>query len=93
MAGGCEGLRARVARLIDEASREAEEAVAVALERLDWALLERAFKALERLLELRGDLDMWRPGECFDAGEFYSRIRAVRQGLRRALEASQAPQR
>lgn len=39
--------------------------------------LRRTIERIKRELEiLWKDLEAWKPGECFDFGEFYSRIRS-----------------
>ena len=58
----------------------------LALERGDWHSLERLFAAMERLAELRADLEARAAEECFDAGEFLSRLRAANAAIRAVEE-------
>ena len=78
----CARRRRALESYISRLASRASELVPLALERGDWRSLDRLFRAMERLAELRGDLEMWGPSECFDAGEFLSRLRAVEAGLR-----------
>ncbi len=77
----CAARRRAVESHIARLARRASELVPLALERGDLRALDMIFAAMTRLAELRGDLEMWREGECFDTGEFLSRLGAVERGL------------
>ncbi len=75
-------IASRINRLYNRAVRLQADAAVIG----DVKAFSRAADVVDELLLLRGDLEQWEEGECFDPVEFHSRLRRLERQLA-AVEA------